>query len=53
LAFASQFRDETAWAYVTNRKQTASFSIARLMLAIGPLWMMLAAAHTSSARANI
>ena len=32
---------------VTNRKQTASFSIAGLMLAIAPLWLMLAAANTS------
>ena len=31
---------------VTNRKQTASFSIAGLMLAIAPLWLMLAAANT-------
>ncbi len=33
---------------VTNRKQTASFSIAGLMLAIAPLWLMLAAADTSA-----
>ena len=33
---------------VTNRKQTASFSIAGLMLAIAPLWLMLAAANTSA-----
>ena len=32
---------------VTSRKQTASFSIAGLMLAIAPLWLMLAAANTS------
>jgi len=32
---------------VTNRKQTASFSIAGLLLAIAPLWLMLAAAGTS------
>ena len=32
---------------VTNRKQTASFRIAGLMLAIAPLWLMLAAANTS------
>ena len=31
---------------VTNRKQTASFSIAGLMLAIAPLWLMLAVANT-------
>ena len=31
----------------SNRKQTASFSIAGLMLAIVPLWLMLAAANTS------
>ncbi len=35
---------------VTNRKQTASFSIAGLMLAIAPLWLMLAAANTSQAQ---
>src|SRR5262249_17446439 len=29
---------------VTNRKQVASFRIARLMLAIAPLWFMLAVA---------
>jgi outer membrane protein assembly factor BamB len=33
---------------VTNRKRTASFSIAGLMLAIVPLWLMLAAANTSA-----
>jgi Domain of unknown function DUF11 len=33
---------------VINRKQTASFSIAGLMLAIAPLWLMLAAANTSA-----
>ena len=33
---------------VTNRKQTASFSIAGLMLAIAPLWLMLATAYTSA-----
>ena len=33
---------------VTNRKQTASFRIAGLMLAIAPLWLMLAAANTSA-----
>ena len=32
---------------VTNRKQTASFSIVSLMVAIAPLWLMLAAANTS------
>ena len=31
---------------VAKRKQTASFSIAGLMLAIAPLWLMLAAADT-------
>ena len=31
-----------------NRKQTASFSIVSLMLAIAPLWLMLAAANTSA-----
>ena len=31
-----------------NRKQTASFRIAGLMLAIAPLWLMLAAANTSA-----
>ena len=34
----------------TNRKQTASFSIAGLMLAIAPLWLMLATASTSQAQ---
>jgi len=33
---------------VPNRKQTASFSIAGLMLAIAPLWLMLAAAGSSA-----
>jgi Domain of unknown function DUF11 len=33
---------------VTNSKQTASFSIVGLMLAIAPLWLMLAAANTSA-----
>jgi outer membrane protein assembly factor BamB len=33
--------------YVTNRKQTASFRIAGLLLAIAPLWLMLAAANMS------
>ena len=32
---------------VPNRKQTASFRIVGLMLAIAPLWLMLAAANTS------
>jgi len=32
--------------FVTNRKQTASFRIVSLMLAIAPLWLMLAAADT-------
>ena len=31
---------------VANRKQTASFRIAGLMLAIAPLWLMLATANT-------
>ena len=35
---------------VTNRKQTASFSIVSLLLAIAPLWLMLAAANTSQAQ---
>ena len=38
---------------VTNRKQTASFSIAGLMLAIAPLWLMLAAANTSAQAQNV
>jgi outer membrane protein assembly factor BamB len=33
---------------VTHRKQTASFSIASLMLAIAPLWLMLAAVNISA-----
>ncbi len=33
---------------VTNRKQTSSFRMAGLMLAIAPLWLMLAAANTSA-----
>jgi len=33
---------------VTNRKQTASFRFARWMLAIAPLWLMLAAASNSA-----
>ena len=37
---------------VTSRKQTASFSIAGLMLAIAPLWLMLAAANTSQAQTH-
>jgi outer membrane protein assembly factor BamB len=32
--------------YVTNRKQTASFRIVGLLLAITPLWLMLAAANS-------
>jgi hypothetical protein len=32
---------------ITNWKQTASFRIASLMLAIAPLWMMLARARAS------
>jgi N-acetylneuraminic acid mutarotase len=37
----------------TQRKQTASFGIAGSMLAIAPLWLMLAAANTSvSAQTN-
>ncbi len=35
---------------VINRKQTASFSVAGLLLAIAPLWLMLAAANTSRAQ---
>jgi uncharacterized repeat protein (TIGR01451 family) len=34
--------------YVTNRKRTASFRIAGLMLAIAPLWLMLATANSSA-----
>ena len=30
--------------YISNKKQVASFRIAGLMLAIAPLWLMLAAA---------
>jgi outer membrane protein assembly factor BamB len=33
---------------VANRKQTASFSTAGLILAIAPLWLMLATANTSA-----
>ena len=33
---------------VTNRKQTSSFRMVGLMLAIAPLWLMLAAANTSA-----
>ena len=33
---------------LTQRKQTASFRIAGSMLAIAPLWLMLAAANTSA-----
>ena len=33
---------------VTNRKHTASFSIVGLMLAIAPLWLMLATANVSA-----
>src|SRR5580704_12943410 len=33
---------------VTNRKQTASFRIAGLMLAIAPLWLMLATSNISA-----
>ena len=33
---------------ITHRKQTASFRIAGSMLAIAPLWLMLAAANTSA-----
>ncbi|MGC1296454.1 MAG: hypothetical protein WA869_15580, partial [Alloacidobacterium sp.] len=32
----------------TQRKQTASFRMTGLMLAIAPLWLMLAAANTSA-----
>jgi outer membrane protein assembly factor BamB len=35
-------------SFLTNRKQTASFRIVSLMLAIAPLWLMLAAANTSA-----
>jgi glucose dehydrogenase len=35
---------------VANRKQTASFRIAGLMLAIAPLWLMLATANSSQAQ---
>jgi hypothetical protein len=34
--------------FVTNRKQTASFRMVGLMLAIAPLWLMLAIATTSA-----
>jgi len=37
---------------VPNRKQTASFRIANLILAIAPLWLMLAAANTSAQTSN-
>ena len=37
---------------VTNRKQTASFSIVSLLLAIAPLWLMLAATNTSAPAAQ-
>ena len=33
---------------LTHRKQTASFRMTGLMLAIAPLWLMLAAANTSA-----
>jgi hypothetical protein len=33
---------------VTNKRQTASFSIAGLVLAIAPLWLMLSVANTSA-----
>ena len=34
--------------YVVNRKHTDSFGIASLLLAIAPLWLMLAMAYTSA-----
>src|SRR5580704_1818526 len=37
---------------VTNRKQTASFSIAGLMLAIAPLWLMLAFGSPANAQTS-
>ncbi len=37
---------------VTNRKQTASFSIAGLMLAIAPLWLMLAFGSPAKAQTS-
>ncbi len=39
--------------FVSNRKQTASFSIAGLMLAIAPLWLMLAFGNTSCECADV
>jgi len=33
---------------VPNRKHTASFRTVSLLLAIAPLWLMLAAAYTSA-----
>jgi outer membrane protein assembly factor BamB len=36
--------------FVTNRKQTASVRMVGWMLAIAPLWLMLAAANTSQAQ---
>ena len=38
---------------VANRKQTASFRIVVLMLAIAPLWLMLVAANTSANAATM
>ena len=35
-------------SFLTNRKHTDSFRIARLLLAITPLWVMLAVANTSA-----
>ena len=37
---------------VTHRKHTASFKIAGSLLAIAPLWLMLATANTSARRAD-
>ncbi len=36
----------------TNREQTAHFRIVTLMLAIAPLWLMMAAANTSAQTSN-
>ena len=35
--------------FVTNKKRTTSFRIVSLLLAIAPLWLMLATANTSAA----
>jgi hypothetical protein len=37
---------------LTNRKQTASFRIVSFMLAVAPLWLILAAANTSAQTSN-